>query len=134
MTHNFFEEQPIQRADVYVMRHILHDWADDECVKILTHIRKAMGPNSILLNIDNVMQSTAGSRFLKAAPAPLPPNYGCAHSHANHHDLYMYCMFNGAERTIGQFDALAARAGLKIAKVWECRSLSSITEMRVADE
>ena len=93
-----------------------------------------MGPKSTILNIDIVMQSTTGSAFLKTAPLPLPPNYGIAHSQANHHDLYMYTMFKGAERTVAQLGALAARAGLRITKVWECRSWTSITEMTCIDE
>ena len=42
----------------------------------------------------------------------------------------MYTMFDGAERTVEELSALATRAGLKISKVWEGRSWTSITEMR----
>jgi len=131
--HNFFEEQPVKGADVYILRHILHDWADEECVTILTHLRRAMGANSRVLVADNVMHTTAERRHLKAAPPPLPANYGTAHSFANMHDLFMFTMFNGGERTAGEFAALAERAGLKVTRIWECRGLTSITEMRRQD-
>ncbi|KAL8849901.1 MAG: hypothetical protein Q9221_005167 [Calogaya cf. arnoldii] len=33
--HDFFTEQPVKNADVYLMRWILHDWSDGYCIKIL---------------------------------------------------------------------------------------------------
>lgn len=131
--HDFFSEQPIKGADMYILRHIMHDWADDECVTILKSLRGAMASESLVLIADNVMQTTAGSPHLKAAPPPLPANYGLAHSFANLHDLFMFVMFKGGERTAGEFAALAARAGLKLTRVWECRGLTSLTELRRDD-
>src|SRR5262249_53142902 len=34
---DFFESIPVQ-ADAYFMRHILHDWSDDECIVILKNL------------------------------------------------------------------------------------------------
>ncbi|OSX64691.1 hypothetical protein POSPLADRAFT_1031734 [Postia placenta MAD-698-R-SB12] len=130
---NFFEEQSVKGADIYILRHIMHDWADDECVTILKSLREAMGPESLILVADNVMQTTAGSPHLKPAPAPLPANYGFAHTFANMHDLLMFSMFNGGERTVGGFESLAVRAGLKVTRVWECRGFTSLTEMKRDD-
>ncbi|PCH39010.1 S-adenosyl-L-methionine-dependent methyltransferase, partial [Wolfiporia cocos MD-104 SS10] len=76
--HDFFTEQPIKGAEVYFMRSILHDWPDDQCVTILSHLHAAMGPDSIILVADHVINTTVGSPLLKAAPPPLPPNYGIA--------------------------------------------------------
>ncbi|KZT10989.1 uncharacterized protein LAESUDRAFT_809834 [Laetiporus sulphureus 93-53] len=99
VTHDFFTEQPTRGADVYLLRHILHDWEDDVCVTILSHVRKAMGLYSRVLIADNVMQTTVGPSYLKSAPSPLPANYGYGHSFANMHDLLMFTMFKGGERT-----------------------------------
>ena len=41
---SFFESVPAG-GDVYLLKHILHDWNDDECVSILSNVRKAMAPN-----------------------------------------------------------------------------------------
>ena len=30
-------------GDVYIMRYILHDWSDADCIAILSNIRRAMG-------------------------------------------------------------------------------------------
>ncbi|KAL9642964.1 hypothetical protein ABK040_010656 [Willaertia magna] len=39
---SFFNENEMPEGDVYLLKHILHDWGDDACVKILTNIKKAM--------------------------------------------------------------------------------------------
>ncbi len=36
MVGNMFDDVP--KVDTYIMKMILHDWSDDECVKILSNI------------------------------------------------------------------------------------------------
>lgn len=50
MEHNFFSEQPVKRADVYLLRWILHDWSDKKAVAILTNLIPALkrGANIVL--------------------------------------------------------------------------------------
>ena len=36
--HNFFTEQPVKGADVYLLRLILHDWADKYAIQILQNL------------------------------------------------------------------------------------------------
>lgn len=33
MEHDFFTPQPVEGADIYLFRWILHDWSDKYCVK-----------------------------------------------------------------------------------------------------
>lgn len=127
--HNFFSKQPIRGAEVYFMRYILHDWPDDECVTILSHLCDAMSPTSKLLIVDKVLNTSVGSDQLKPAPFPLPANYGVAQAFGNLHDLAMMACHNGMERTPEMLETVAQRAGLKITKIWESRSTMSITEM-----
>lgn len=42
MSHDFFMEQPVQGADVYFMRWILHNWSDKYCIQILRGLIPAM--------------------------------------------------------------------------------------------
>ncbi|PCH41151.1 S-adenosyl-L-methionine-dependent methyltransferase [Wolfiporia cocos MD-104 SS10] len=132
--HNFFTEQPIKGAEVYFMRYILHDWPDDQCVTILSHLRAAMGPDSVILVADQVINTTVGSPLLKAAPPPLPPNYGVARYFGNMHDLTMMAIHNGMERTPEMLDAVAKHAGLKVTKIWECRGIIYIAELRIRED
>lgn len=51
MACDFFTEQPIKEADVYFFRMILHDWSDEEAIRILKGLVPALKPGShILLN------------------------------------------------------------------------------------
>jgi C-methyltransferase len=43
-------------ADVYLLKNVLHNWADDSSVKILSSIRSAMRPESRLLVLEPLMQ------------------------------------------------------------------------------
>jgi len=133
MTHDFFTKQPIEGAEIYLMRYILHDWPDDECVVILSRLRDAMKRDSLLLIADHVIHTTDGSPKLKAAPPPLLPNYGRAQLFPGMRVLSMLALFNGIERTPEELTALAERAGLKVTKVWECRGLTCISELRRND-
>lgn len=42
--HDFFTPQPVKGARAYMLRMVLHDWADDDCRKILNHLKDAMTP------------------------------------------------------------------------------------------
>ena len=45
---SFFNEVP-GGADVYLLIRVLHDWSDEDCVRILRTIRAAIGAHSLLL-------------------------------------------------------------------------------------
>ncbi|GBE84214.1 O-methyltransferase-domain-containing protein [Sparassis latifolia] len=130
MAHDFFTENPVKGADVYLLRHILHDWEDDRCVDILSAIRPALSANSRVLIVDSVMNTTLGCPELPSAPFPLPANYGTSIRLAHQLDLIMMSLFNGAERVPSDFRSLAQRAGLEVTRIWECPG-DCITEMRL---
>jgi demethylsterigmatocystin 6-O-methyltransferase len=82
-------------AKVYYMRNILHDYPDQKCLELLKSTIAAMGPDSVLL-IDEM----------------IIPNKG-AHPHATEQDMVMLSTLASMERTLKQWDALLAAAGLK---------------------
>lgn len=90
-----------------------------------------MRPNSRVLVVDQVMNTTLGCPELASAPAPLPANYGIANRLAHERDLDMLTLINGIERTPAQFRLLAVRSGLEVARIWECRGIISVVEMRL---
>lgn len=49
MEHDFFENQPVKAAAVYLLRWILHDWSDTYAIKILRALIPALTPNSKIL-------------------------------------------------------------------------------------
>jgi hypothetical protein len=86
-------------ADAYMMKHIIHDWPDDECIKLLKACRKGVTPGGKLIVIDNVIQP--GNDF---APGKFL-------------DLQMLIFPGGRERTENEFRELFAAAGWRLTRV-----------------
>ncbi|KAI2624988.1 S-adenosyl-L-methionine-dependent methyltransferase [Hypoxylon sp. NC1633] len=86
--HDFFKQNPTKNADIYWLRCILHDYA----------IMAAMGPKSRILICDRVMNTTIGCKELKAAPAPLPANWGYHKRQSHQLILGMMTIINGIDR------------------------------------
>ncbi|KAM3065863.1 hypothetical protein ACMFMG_009913 [Clarireedia jacksonii] len=93
--HDFFTPQTVKGAKYYYMRNILHDWTDDKCLVILKHLKDALGPDSAILIDEMVIPETG------------------AHWHATQIDMTMQFALAAKERTIDQWHALLAAAGLK---------------------
>ena len=55
MAHDFFEEQPIKGADVYIFRYIFHNWSDAYCVKILRALIPALKKGSKVVVNDHLL-------------------------------------------------------------------------------
>lgn len=51
---NFLESVPAG-GDLYLIKHVLHDWTDEEATRILTNIARAMGEAGTLIIIEAVM-------------------------------------------------------------------------------
>ena len=106
---DFFESVPAG-ADAYVMKYIIHDWDDDESVRILQNCRKAMAEDGRVLVIDHVV--AAGNRF----------DWGKLM------DINMMVMMGSKERTKDEFRQLFTRAGLRLKRVIRTASSLSILE------
>ncbi|KAF3912593.1 O-demethylpuromycin-O-methyltransferase [Arthrobotrys entomopaga] len=133
LKHDFFQENPTKGADIYWMRYILHDWADDYCIKILKGIKAGMGPNSKLLICDQVMNTTNGDPQLEPAPSLLPANYGYAARYSHVRDLELMAFMNGIERKPTEFRNLIERAGLHLNRFWKTRSQVGLIEVVLPD-
>jgi hypothetical protein len=97
-------------ADAYIMKHILHDWPDDACIKILAACRKGVNLGGKMLVVDCVIQP--GNQF---APAKFL-------------DLQMLIFPSGRERTQAEFRELFAAAGWKLSRVIPTAAADSIIE------
>ena len=102
---------PPPRADAYILSHILHDWDDESCLRILRNVRSAMPPNARVLVYEIV--------------APPPNNWW---SQDRITDLEMMTMLPGRERTREEFAALFERAGLRLNRVIRTGAPESILE------
>ena len=100
---DFFKEPPINGARVYHIRRCLHDWSDSKCEQILHNIRKAMKPGFSRLLICEFVLPVVGAQQREVL-----------------FDILMMCL-TGAERDEAQWEALLARCGLKIVKIWRAK-------------
>lgn len=88
------------RADVYIMKWILHDWNDDACTDILTRLRATMPDGAKIVTIDQYLD-------------PQHPD-----GIASISDLHMMAVCEGGrERHPDHVHALMRAAGLKPGKV-----------------
>ncbi len=53
---SFFESVP-EGGDLYVLKGVIHDWPDEDAVRILRTTRRATGPAGTLLLIENLVDS-----------------------------------------------------------------------------
>ena len=97
-------------ADAYIMKHIIHDWPDDLCLKILKACRKSVNPGGRLLVVDNVIQP--GNDF----------------SPGKFLDLQMLIFPSGCERTEKQFRHLFAAAGWQLSRIIPTAAADSVVE------
>ncbi|OOC58795.1 methyltransferase [Paenibacillus ihbetae] len=110
---NFFESVP--KADIYVLKYIMHDWHDEEAVRILRCCREAMAPGGRVLVMDPVI------------PPGNTPHTGKILDLIN-----MTIYEEGRERTEEELRLLFAEAGLRLTRIIDTGFYISIVEA-VAD-
>ena len=106
---SFFEAVPVD-ADAYLMRHIIHDWTDEQSTTILKCIRQQIPANGRLLLIESVIPAgnePFGAKFL---------------------DLTMLAIPGGKERTREEYEALFSAAGFRLARVVPTATEISVIE------
>jgi hypothetical protein len=88
---DMFDDVPV--ADAYILKMILRDWSDIECVDILSNIRRRASGNARLFIVEHVV------------PGPTEPHF------AKLFDIHMMCWGTGRERTEAEFEGLLSRTG-----------------------
>ncbi len=97
-TCDVFESIP-SGGDVYILSSILHDWNDDNCIKILGNCKSAMKAGSKLLIIELIIPE--GDEF----------------SISKLLDLEMLVITGGKERNENEFRNLISESGLSLEKI-----------------
>jgi hypothetical protein len=112
---DFFESVPAG-CDVYILQAVVHDWDDERCVTILANVRDAMPSGGRLLVIENMLDADGREKDKLTRGFDL---------------LMLVLTGSGRERTRAQFEALFARAGLRLERDITLPSLLHVLELRV---
>jgi hypothetical protein len=105
---DFFTYVP--EADIYLLKHILHDWNDREAVRILERCQEAMRPGGRVIVIERLLGEIG-----EPGLAPLT-------------DLNMMVILTGRERTLAEYCGLLKDAGLRFSKSTPIRSQMAVIE------
>ena len=62
--HDFFQEQPVIGADVYLLRLVLHDWSDKYAVMIIRALIPALKPGVKVVVNDRVIPGRGEAHYL----------------------------------------------------------------------
>lgn len=110
---DFFESVP-SGFDVHLITAVLHDWCDDDCVRLLHNCVAALEPRGRIIVIDSELVPGARNAFAQSTDA-----------------LMLAFTPGGRERTAEQFHALWERAGLRCVGQETMPSLLTRYDLRV---
>ena len=91
---DFFASVP--EADLYLLKSILHDWNDEQCVRILENCCRAMRRGGRVIVVEMLLGEIG-----EPGPSPI-------------FDLLMMMILSGRERSLNEYRALLERAGLRL--------------------
>jgi hypothetical protein len=106
---DFFAEVP-GGGDVYLLKKVLHDWADEPAAAILRSVRAALPEGARLLVVEHVVLPGNEPSFAKLL------------------DLLMLVYAGGRERSEAEFRLLLATAGLTLTRVVPTAAAVSVLE------
>ncbi|KAJ4798366.1 O-methyltransferase [Rhynchospora pubera] len=107
----------IPPADVVILKWILHDWCDEDCIKILRRCKEAISSRETggrVIIIENVIGSTLSKTCQEAQLLT---------------DMLMLTMFTGAERDEHEWQKLFTDAGFGSYQITHTIGFNSVIEI-----
>lgn len=87
-------------ADLYLIKHVIHDWEDRAAVQILTNVRTAMSHGARLVIVEGILDHDCEDRDTLVT-----------------RNLEQMAWTSGKVRTLSEFEALTRAAGLVVSSV-----------------
>jgi hypothetical protein len=106
---DFLESVPAG-GDAYILKHIIHDWSDEECVTILRHCNAGMAASGKVLIVEMVIPERNVPGISKLL------------------DLEMLLLLSGRERTETEYRDLLGSAGFELTRIVPTPSPYSVIE------
>jgi hypothetical protein len=99
-------------ADAYLLRHIIHDWTDEQSIQILSNCRKVIPAHGRILLVEFSVPAANQASLGKDV------------------DMMMLAFPGGMERTEAEYAALFEQSGFRLATVTPTKSAVSVVEGR----
>ena len=109
---SFFDDDIPTDGDAYVLKNIIHDWPDDDAVRILSNVHAAAGAGKNVLLVELVLPRHDRDVAV------------------NWIDIDMLLAVSGRERTAAEYGRLLDRAGFHLTRVVETATPFKIIEAR----
>jgi hypothetical protein len=110
---DFFKD-PLPECDAYLVMQVIHDWNDEDAIRILSAIRRAAPAHAKLLLIEGIVPTDPGPSWIKML------------------DLTMLALLASKERTRREFERLLGASGFRLRRVIEVGLGTSILEASAA--
>jgi 2-polyprenyl-3-methyl-5-hydroxy-6-metoxy-1,4-benzoquinol methylase/biotin operon repressor len=107
---DFFTSIP-SGNDIYILKHVIHDWEDPESIQILSNCRQAMNSGGRVLVIDEIL--TPGTK--------VAPRVALL-------DLHLLLTIPGGKRSVAEHQVLFEAAGFQLRQVYPTKSNYVILE------
>jgi hypothetical protein len=106
---DFFQSLP-GGADAYILKYVIHDWEDQQAIKILSNCRQAIRDSGTLLLVETIVPPHDEPHYAKLA------------------DLEMLVLLGSLERTSTEYAELLRAAGFALSRVVPTREYMSVIE------
>jgi hypothetical protein len=106
---DFFAD-PLPAADAYLLMEVIHDWNDEDSLRILSNVRTVAASGAKLLIVEAIISEASGPDFSKVL------------------DIIMLAVTGGRERTPSEYESLLERSGFHFERIIPTPSQYSIIE------
>ena len=112
-------KEELATCDVFLLKHILHDWSDAESVSILKNVAAAGRPGAKVAIVEHVLGVSGPGMARAKAMMDL--------------NMMASCPPGAKERSVGEYDALFAATGSLAAPstVYKMRDILSLVESTI---
>lgn len=110
---DFFADE-LPESDAYILMEVIHDWTDEESLRILSAVRRSAPAGAALLLIEQLMPPSPGPHWVKML------------------DVHMMALFAARQRSQSEYDRLAEQCGFERVGVTDTPAGISILEYRAA--
>lgn len=105
---DFFEHVPA--SDLYILKHVLGNWPDDACLRLLRNCHTSARPGSRLVIVDNIVNDARPDRFSLDV------------------DIITLVAVGGELRSLHDYQRLLKAAGFEFTKLQSLSALASMIE------